>query len=76
MQNPPTTNPECTGVAASWCPVHGDCTCPCEEDGSFVFEDDSVESTEDVTVVYLTPQYRRRVFSPDCPLHGAATDHT
>lgn len=18
----------CTGVAASWCPVHGDCTCP------------------------------------------------
>lgn len=19
--------PECTGVSASWCPVHGDCTC-------------------------------------------------
>lgn len=19
---------ECTGVAASWCPIHGDCTCP------------------------------------------------
>lgn len=18
----------CTGIAASWCPVHGDCTCP------------------------------------------------
>lgn len=20
--------PECTGIAASWCPIHGDCTCP------------------------------------------------
>lgn len=19
---------ECTGLSASWCPVHGDCTCP------------------------------------------------
>jgi hypothetical protein len=19
----------CTGLAASWCPVHGDCCCPC-----------------------------------------------
>lgn len=24
---------ECTGVAASWCPVHGDCTCPRDRDG-------------------------------------------
>lgn len=23
---------DCTGVAASWCPVHGDCTCPYDED--------------------------------------------
>ena len=23
----------CTGVAASWCPVHGDCTCPRTETG-------------------------------------------
>lgn len=27
---------ECTGLAASWCPVHGDCTCPRYEDSSFV----------------------------------------
>ena len=20
--------PACTGIAAAWCPVHGDCTCP------------------------------------------------
>lgn len=26
---------ECTGVAASWCPLHGDCTCPRDEDGGF-----------------------------------------
>ncbi len=24
---------QCTGVAASWCPVHGDCECPRDEDG-------------------------------------------
>lgn len=22
---------ECTGVAASWCPIHGTCTCPRDE---------------------------------------------
>lgn len=21
----------CTGLAASWCPIHGDCTCPDRE---------------------------------------------
>lgn len=23
----------CTGIAASWCPIHGDCLCPRNEDG-------------------------------------------
>lgn len=23
----------CTGIAASWCPVHGDCTCPRADGG-------------------------------------------
>ena len=22
---------ECTGVSASWCPIHGDCACPWNE---------------------------------------------
>lgn len=26
--------PECTGFAATWCPIHGDCRCPKLEDGS------------------------------------------
>lgn len=24
---------DCTGIAASWCPIHGDCTCPRSEIG-------------------------------------------
>lgn len=23
----------CTGVAAAWCPIHGDCLCPRDDDG-------------------------------------------
>jgi len=26
-------HPECTGIAASWCPIHGECLCP-PDDGS------------------------------------------
>lgn len=26
--------PECTGFAATWCPVHGECRCPKLHDGS------------------------------------------
>ncbi len=25
---------DCTGVAARWCPIHGDCTCDPDEDGA------------------------------------------
>lgn len=21
----------CTGLTATWCPIHGDCVCPCDE---------------------------------------------
>lgn len=27
--------PVCTGIAATWCPVHGDCTCPWGDDNYF-----------------------------------------
>lgn len=32
----PTSAPgaECTGIAASWCPVHGNCSCPRDEEGA------------------------------------------
>lgn len=42
---------ECIGIAAAWCPFHGDCTCP-EPEGWFIYRE-----------------------SPDCPLHGLASDH-
>jgi len=35
--------PECTGIAASWCPIHGDCTC------------DKYESGERKTEVFAEP---------------------
>lgn len=25
----------CTGVAATWCPIHGDCRCPRDKDGGY-----------------------------------------
>lgn len=28
---------ECTGLTATWCPVHGDCTCTRHEDGEVYF---------------------------------------
>lgn len=27
----------CTGLAATWCPIHGDCTCPRRDDGEVEF---------------------------------------
>lgn len=28
----------CTGIAATWCPIHGDCVCPRREDGEVEFD--------------------------------------
>lgn len=33
------TDTKCTGVTASWCPIHGDCTCPRKKDGEREEED-------------------------------------
>jgi hypothetical protein len=30
---------ECTGIAASWCPIHGDCTCPKDDDERRIDDD-------------------------------------
>lgn len=30
---------ECTGVSATWCPVHGDCTCPPDPDPRYLNAD-------------------------------------
>lgn len=30
---------ECTGVTATWCPIHGDCTCPPDPDERYLNDD-------------------------------------
>lgn len=35
-----TDTQECTGLSASWCPIHGDCTCPEPGDGEAKALDD------------------------------------
>lgn len=33
------THVECTGVAATWCPIHGTCNCPRGDDGQPTYDD-------------------------------------
>lgn len=67
---------DCTGTAASWCPVHGDCTCPREEDGSPVVRRRQPQS-EHVTVVYMQwwMAPHEVVHDSACPLHGEEGAH-
>lgn len=65
----------CTGIAASWCPVHGDCSCPRTEDGEVLwhFEPGWV-------AVAGHPAWSETARSvvdhdPACPLHGAESVH-
>jgi hypothetical protein len=32
----------CTGLTAVWCPVHGDCVCPREDNGDILSMDDAL----------------------------------
>jgi hypothetical protein len=51
----------CTGIAASWCPIHGDCTCPKEASG---------EPIRDILGGRIQVRH-----DPECPLHCAGTTH-
>lgn len=53
-----------SGIAASWCPICGDCTCPREEDGEPV-----VRTSERATIVCPWPA-TYVVHDSACPLHG------
>ena len=61
---------ECTGVAARWCPVHGDCICPEGEDG-----DPFMVLVSKAPVPFLHPPRNYVVHDPWCPLHGLESDH-
>lgn len=65
----------CTGLAASWCPTHGDCTCPRDADGEveWHFERGAVAVGG---LVGMSDTARIVVHEdPGCPLHGEASDH-
>jgi hypothetical protein len=40
VDRPARPGPECTGISATWCPVHGDCQCPVEPNGERWLDDD------------------------------------
>lgn len=65
----------CTGIAASWCPVHGDCTCPRNDDGEIVwhFEGGYVF----VAGHRAWSETARSVVDhdPACPLHALSSPH-
>lgn len=60
---------QCSGVAASWCPRCGDCTCPKHEDG------EPIERTVEPANIGRPWPIVARVASDDCPLHGTESQH-
>lgn len=58
-----------TGIAASWCPVCGDCICPKNEEGEpLIFESET-------PVPLACPKKTYVVHDPYCPIHGDESDH-
>lgn len=53
----------CTGVAAVWCPVHGDCACRCDYHACPVKECDDCLQREE------------RIDASKCPLHDLSSTH-
>lgn len=85
------TAPKCTGIAASWCPVHGDCTCfrhrddftlcaTCghdEGDHNLLGSTSACEADVDGTCCPCAHLEERYADEEDdaCPLHGRASNH-
>jgi hypothetical protein len=61
---------DCTGVAAQWCPIHGECICPKGEEG-----DSFMALTSKAPVPFLHPPKSYVVHDPWCPLHGEFSSH-
>lgn len=54
----------CTGLTATWCPLHGDCTCPELYPSGPDGQGDRSQEPEG-----------RTLSDPTCPLHGLTSDH-
>lgn len=75
MPTEPFSGASCTGLAASWCPEHGDCTCPRTEDGEIVWHyEPGVVSLHDFPAHSDTAKTVVH-YDAACPLHGEATAH-
>jgi len=59
----------CSGIAASWCPNCGDCTCPRDEDGS------PVTRVRETAFCSRTIVSSEVVHSESCPLHSPNSPH-
>lgn len=65
----------CTGLAASWCPVHGDCTCPRNGDGEVFWEwEPGVVSFHGFPAWSETAKIVTHE-DPACPLHALTSLH-
>ena len=61
--------PECSGVAASWCPSCGDCTCPRQDAGG------PVVLTAGPAAIGRLGAKTYALHNPSCPHHGTASTH-
>lgn len=65
----------CTGIAASWCPVHGDCTCPRNEDGEIEWHYEAGYVPLHGFLAWDETARHVSHYDDDCPIHGAASEH-
>jgi hypothetical protein len=56
---------ECTGLAATWCPIHGDCTCHIHNE---IPQDESQGAVSQ-------RNWDSDMDDPNCPLHSPTSDH-
>jgi hypothetical protein len=56
----------CTGLTASWCPIHGDCTCPRHGDAA------NPDTSEGMRGEVINGQME----DPSCPLHAPSSGHS
>lgn len=66
----------CTGIAASWCPIHGDCICPRSEDGGEVLWHYEPGNVMYLGIIMHSPTAKIVThYDPACPLHAVESLH-
>lgn len=65
----------CTGIVASWCPNHGTCTCPRNDDGEIEWHwEPGIVSFHGIPAFSETARSVTH-HADNCPLHGELSDH-